>query len=214
MEENIQDAIKKGTTTVGIVCKDGIVLAADKRASAGYMIANKKMDKLQTINDNMAVTMAGLVSDAQLIVKLIRAELRLKKIRTSEEPTVKETANLLGNILYQNIRKMSMVPGIVSFLLGGKDDSCFGLYEIGVDGSIAETDDYVSTGSGSIYAYGVLEALYTKDLTLKEGVALAKKAINAAIQRDMPTGNGVDIITITSNGVKKVETQILNYKLE
>ncbi|MBS3171990.1 proteasome subunit beta [Candidatus Woesearchaeota archaeon] len=214
MEENIQDAVKKGTTTVGIVCKDGIVLAADKRASAGYMIANKKMDKIHSINDNMAVTMAGLVSDAQLIVKLVRAELRLKKIRTNEEPTVKETANLLGNILYQNIRKMSMVPGIVSFLLGGKDDKCFGLYEIGVDGSIADTDDYVSTGSGSVYAYGVLETLYSKEMTLKEGVALAKKAINAAIQRDMPTGNGIDIFTITNSGVKKIETQLLNVKIE
>jgi proteasome beta subunit len=204
MEENIEKSIKKGTTTVGIVCKDGIVLAADKRASAGYLIANKDVDKIHKISSYMAVTMAGLVSDAQLITKLTKAELRLKKIRNQKEPTVKEAANLVGNILYQNIRKMSMVPGIVSFLLGGKDKHGFKLYELGVDGSVTESNKFSSVGSGSYVAYGVLETLYKKDISVKEGVDLAIKAISSAIQRDMATGEGIDVMTITNEGVKKV----------
>ena len=203
MEENF----KKGTTTIGILCKDGVVLAADKRASAGYMIANKNVDKVHKVTDNIVITMAGLVSDAQLITKLVKAELKLKQIRTGREASVKEAGNLLGNILYGNIRKMSMVPGIVSFLLGGKDDTGFYLYELGVDGSILEAENFVSTGSGSILATGVLETLYEKDLSVQDGVKLAIKALNAAIQRDMPTGDGMDIFTITSKGAEKAITK-------
>lgn len=203
MEENIEKSIKKGTTTVGIVCKDGIVLAADKRISMGYLIANKKGEKIHLVSPNMAVTMAGLVSDAQLIVKLARAELNLKKIRSQKEPTVKEAANMIGNILYQNMRKMSMVPGIVSFLLGGKDKHGFKLYELGMDGSVTIADRFTSSGSGSSVAFGVLESSYIEGISVKEGVELAIKTINSAIQRDMPTGEGIDVVTITNEGAKK-----------
>ena len=144
----------------------------------------------------------------------MRAELRLKRIRTDEEPSVKQAGNLLANILYQNIRKMSMVPGIVSFLLGGKDSEGYKLYDLGIDGSISLMDEYYSTGSGSVFAFGVLEVLYKKGLTVKEGIELAKKAIGAAIVRDMPTGNGIDIYTITEKGAQRVETQMIENKLQ
>lgn len=200
----ITEKVQKGTTTVGIRCKDGVVLVADKRASAGYLIANKNVDKIHKITSNMAVTMAGLVSDAQLITKLTRAELRLKKIRTQKDSTVKEAANMIGGILYQNIRKFSTIPGIVSFLLGGKDKHGFKLYELGIDGSLSDIDKFVSTGSGSSLAYGVLETLYKKDLSVNEGIELGMKAVNAAMQRDMATGEGIDVVTITKEGAKKV----------
>ncbi|MBS3146924.1 proteasome subunit beta [Candidatus Woesearchaeota archaeon] len=215
MELSSRDQLIKGTTTVGIVCKDGIVLVADKRASAGYRIVDKKAEKLHRIADNMAVAMAGLVSDAQLIIKLARSELMLKKIRSdAPEITVKEGANLIANILYSNIRKPSMIPGIVGFLLGGKDSTGYYLYDLGIDGSISMHDDYVSDGSGSDLVIGVLEATYKRGLPLTEGINLAVKAISAAIARDMPTGNGIDIITISDKGVsevmnKPVETKII-----
>lgn len=200
----MEEHFKKGTTTIGILCRDGVVLAADKRASAGYLIANKNVDKVHKITDNIVVTMAGLVSDAQLITKLLRAELKLRIIRSEREVSVKEAGNLLANILYGNIRKFSAVPGIVAFLLGGKDESGFHLYELGVDGSILEAENYVSTGSGSILAMGVLETLYEKDMSVQDGVKLVLKALNAAIQRDMPTGDGIDVYTITEKGAEKV----------
>jgi proteasome beta subunit len=196
--------VKKGTTTVGIVCKDGIVLAADKRASAGYLIADKKTEKIKQISEHMAITTAGLVSDAQLFTRIIRAQLKLLTIRKRKEPSVTEAANLLSSLSYANIRRPSMVPGIVGFLLGGHDPKGPHLFEIGIDGSVTESDDYRSDGSGSTVALGVLETLYKKDMTLEEGKEVALKAINAAIQRDLATGNGVDVITITSDGVKSV----------
>ncbi|MAG20071.1 proteasome subunit beta [archaeon] len=204
---------QKGTTTVGILCKDGVVLAADKRASAGYLISSKDVDKVSKISNNMALTMAGLVSDAQLLTKLIKAELTLRKIRTSREVRVKESANLLAMMLYNNIRKMSMVPGIVSFVLGGKDDHGFHLYELGVDGSVTVAKDYRSVGSGSMMALGVLETLYKEDLTIKEGIEIAVKAINAAVQRDLATGNGIDLFVIDKNGVHKKFTKEIDTKI-
>jgi len=200
----------KGTTTVGIVCNGGIVLAADKRASAGYFVAHKKEDKIKKISDHMAITTAGLVSDAQLFTRIIRAQLKLLKLRKNKEPTVKESANLLANLSYANIRRPSMVPGIVGFLLGGVDRHGEHLYSIGVDGSVSLHDDYVSDGSGSRVAIGVLETLFKPEMTLEEGQNVALRAVNAALQRDLATGNGIDIFTVTPKGVTQVLHKEIN----
>jgi proteasome beta subunit len=205
-----ENVMKTGTTTIGLVCKDGLVMAADRRATAGYMIANKKAEKVFPINDKMVITIAGNVSDAQLLTKLIKAELKLKNIRTGREVKVKEAANLLGGLVYSNIRRMSLIPGISHFLLGGMDKDGFHLYDLFADGSVTEVDDYVSSGSGSVFAYGVLETLYNKNLTVKEGVDLILKAINAALQRDIASGSGIDVVTVTKDGIKKVFEKELN----
>jgi proteasome beta subunit len=168
------------------------------------LIVNKKTDKIYEITPNMAITMAGTVSDAQLLSKLIKAELNLKKMRTGREATVRESANLLAGMVYGNIRKMSLIPGISHFLLGGKDDSGFYLYDIFADGSLTQEKQYVTSGSGSVFAYGVLETLFQPNMKLDDGVSLAIKAINAALQRDSASGNGISILTVTSKGVKRV----------
>lgn len=198
------ELLKTGTTTVGIVCKDGVVLAADRRASAGYMVADKKSRKVIPINEDTAITTAGLVSDIQLLTKIIKAQLKLIEMRRGKKSTVKQSANLLATLVYNNIRRMSMIPGIVGFILGGKDLSGFHLYNLGVDGSVTEVDDYAADGSGSPYALGVLESNYKKDMALSEGIKLAVTAVTTAIQRDIATGNGIDVVTITKDGVKFV----------
>ena len=203
MTENYK---KTGTTTMGIVCKDGIIMAADKRAGAG-IIVDKRAQKVYQITDNIALTIAGTASDAQLITKLISAEVRLLEIRKEKQATIKEAANLLSGIVYQNIRRPSMIPGISHFLFAGKDITGFHLFDIYPDGSLSESPDFISSGSGSVMAYGVLETLWKKDMTIEEGIQLALKGLNAAIQRDMNSGNGFDIVTITNEGVKKVITK-------
>ncbi len=201
MEES---RLKTGTTTLGIVCKDGVVLAADKRATAGNMIVDKRADKVHVLSDDFAVTIAGTVSDAQLIIKLIKAELKLKEVRTYKKPTAKEAANLLGGILYSNIRRMSMLPGIAHFLLAGKDTQGVHLYDLFPDGSVTRIIDFISSGSGSVFAYGVLETQYKKDMTTDEAVNLAVKAVNTALQRDSASGNGIDVIVVTEKEIKRV----------
>ena len=206
--------LKTGTTTIGLVCKDGLVLAADKRATSGYLIAWKKFDKIISITDNIAVTVAGTVSDVQLLVKYLKAELKLKSIRTGREASVREAANLLANFVYSNIRKFSLIPGISHFIVGGKDSAGFHMYDLSPDGSIVEVDDYISSGSGSVMAFGVLETLYKKGLSVDEGVKLAAKGINAAVQRDIASGNGIDIVTITKDGIRKVFSKEFELKIE
>ncbi len=210
MEET---TLKTGTTTVGIVCKDGIVLAADKRATAGHMIVDKRADKVHVISDDFAVTIAGNVSDAQLTIKLIRAELKLKEVRTYKKPSAKEAANLLGGILYSSIRRPSMMPGIAHFLLGGKDVHGLHLYDLFPDGSITRITDFISSGSGSVFAYGVLETQYKKDMTTDEAVALAVKCVNTALQRDSASGNGIDVIVINEKEIKRVMHKEVAYSL-
>ncbi|HLC57908.1 MAG TPA: proteasome subunit beta [Candidatus Nanoarchaeia archaeon] len=210
MEKNI---MQTGTTTIGIVCKDGIVLAADKRTSAGYLIANKNQLKISKIADYAAITHAGLVSDAQLLTRIIKAQIRLEQMRRNKPLYIKEVANLLGNLLYGNIRRMSMVPGIVGFLLGGKDSKGYYLFDLGIDGSITEFHDYASTGSGSVFSYGVLESSYKEGITIEEGIKLAVKAINASMQRDMASGGGIDIVTITQKGIEKVMDKIIDSRI-
>ncbi|MAG47365.1 proteasome subunit beta [archaeon] len=203
-EEMKNKILKTGTTTVGIVCKDGVILAADRRMSAGYMIAGKKTQKVIPISDEIAVTTAGMVSDAQLLTRIIKAQIRLESIKRGKKLTVKEITSFLGSLVYGNVRKMSMVPGIVGFLVGGVDRKGHHLYALGIDGSIIEYDDYYADGSGIMFSMGVLESQYKKDLTVEEGIKLATKAVNTSIQRDMASGNGIDIIAITSKGMKKV----------
>jgi proteasome beta subunit len=201
------DMLKTGTTTVGFVAKDCIILAADKRATAGSFIADKKVEKVVQLNDMMAMTTAGVVSDIQLIVKIIKAELSLKSIRTGRANKVKEAANLTAGIVYSNIRRFSTLPGLVHFLFAGADNEGVHLYDIYPDGSITVVDDFVSTGSGSMFAFGVLETQFKPDLNQDQAVELALKAVNAAISRDSASGEGVDVYVINRDGVKKLLTE-------
>jgi len=207
------EVLNTGTTTVGLMCKDCVVLAADKRATAGNFIASKNVNKVIPINNRTALTMSGVVSDLQLLIKLLKAELKLKSIRVDREPSVKEAANLLTNIVYNNVRKFSVIPGITHFLLGGFDNTTQ-LYDLYADGSITEIDDFVSSGSGSVIAYGVLESSYKKDLSEAEGIELAVKSVNAALQRDSASGEGIDVYVINKAGVKKAASKKVNTRAE
>ncbi|MBT4804972.1 proteasome subunit beta [Candidatus Woesearchaeota archaeon] len=209
----MEEQLKTGTTTVGIACEDGIVLAADKRATAGTMIVDKRAEKVHVINDDFAVTIAGGVSDAQLLIKLIRAELKLKEVKTNKKATAKEAANLLGGLLYSNIRRPSMIPGIAHFLLGGRDKEGTHLYDLFPDGSVTPIRDFVSSGSGSVFALGVLETQYRADMTTDEAVKMAVKAINTALKRDSCSGNGIDVIVVKNNEIKRVMNKELDYNL-
>jgi proteasome beta subunit len=211
MEEKV---MKTGTTTVGIVCKDGIVLAADNRATSGYLIAQKDTLKVVNITDKIAVTMAGTVSDAQLLIRLLKSELKLKEVRTNIEPSVSDAANLMARMVYSNIRKMSMVPGVAHFIMAGVDEEGARLYDIFPDGTLTEYKDYISSGSGSVMAYGVLESEFKSGLSVDEGIDLAFKCINAAISRDIASGNGIDVYTITNDGAKRVIHKTIDYKLK
>src|SRR3989339_914764 len=153
LKGDYMEGLKTGTTTLGIVCKDGVVIAADRRATAGNFIASKDVEKVVQINENLAVTTAGSVSDIQLFVKLLRAELKLKTIKTNRNTTVKEAVNLASRMVYENVRQY--FPSMAHFLLAGYDTQGTHLYEIYPDGSMSEIKDFVSSGSGSHMVFGI-----------------------------------------------------------
>ncbi len=217
MDQELKDSVlKTGTTILGIVCKDGVVMASDRQMTSGqHMVGNKNFKKIYQINNYALASIAGQVSDAQRALKVIPAELKLKELRSKSRPTIKQTANLTSSILFSTIRQPSMIPSIVALLVGGfNEDETFELYNISPDGAIVKIEDYECDGSGSTFVLGLLERQYKEGLTIKEGVELAKEALKSSTQRDVYSGYGIDIFTITKDGIKKVVEQTIepNYK--
>ncbi len=202
----MDSVLKTGTTTIGLVCNDGVVLAADKRITAGGGMIVGDATKIIPINDRFAITIAGTASDAFMLARYLRAEIRLKELRSQLKVTVREAANLLAQFVYSNVRRPSIIPGITHFLLAGADNTGVHLYDIFPDGSVNEIKDYYCSGSGSVYAYGLIDSEYNNDMSVEQGIGLAKQAISSAITRDTASGNGYDIVVVSSQGVKEVES--------
>ena len=191
----------KGTTTVGIVCKDGVVLTADRRASLGNMVISKGVTKIFQVDDHLALAGAGTVGDILSLVRALRAEAKLYRAKVSKEMSTKALATLTSNIL--SGRKY--LPYFGWFLIGGYDEKP-SLYSIDMAGGITE-DKYVSAGSGMEFAYSILDNEYSEKITLKNGVKLAIKAINTAIKRDVFTGDGIMVITMDKEGYRELSKE-------
>ncbi len=192
----------KGTTTVGIIFKDGVVLAADKRASMGNFIAGKGVDKIHPVADTMAITLAGSVGDAQTLVRVIRAELELYKYAKGSPMSVKSAATLLSNILQGN----KYFPYFVQLVIAGYDEQPQ-LFDLDPFGGLIP-EKYTSTGSGSVTAYGYLDAHFKDGMGEDEAVKLAVSSVHAAMKRDSATGEGIDALVITQKGVKRLPMQV------
>jgi proteasome beta subunit len=211
-----KNMLKSNTSIVGLVCKDGVVLGADRRATAGSIIMDKAADKIRTVNDYLVAAYTGGVSDLQLTNKILAAELRIKELKTKSRPTIREAANLLAMLIYRSIRTPAMIPSIVGSLIAGVDeDGTTKLYTIEPAGGIKEVKDYdANFSSGMPYILGLLERTYKKDLSVKEAVELAKECLKSSTQRDVGSGNGIDVFTITKDGIKQVVSEEItpNYK--
>ena len=186
---------KKGTTTVGMVCDGAVVVASERRATMGTMIAHKRAKKLYKIDDHLALTTAGLVGDAQMLARYLGVESELYKLQRETDMPIKGAATLLGNILNQ--RKFA--PFFVQLIIGGVDATGPHVFSVDAAGGAIE-DVYTSTGSGSPYVLGVLEDHYKEDIGIEEGVDLAIRSLTAAMKRDAASGNGIDLAVITSEG--------------
>ena len=198
--------LKTGTSILGIVCKDGIVMTADRQVTGGNIVMQKNLNKVNKINDYLVVSWCGGASDALMLNKTLNAELKLKELKSKKRPTVKEAANLTGMISFRNIRQPSMIPSIVGTLIAGfNEDGTTELYSISADGGVYIIEDYdASMGSGMPYILGLLERQYKKNLSVEEGVKLAIEALKSSTQRDIGSGYGIDVFTITKDGITKV----------
>ena len=189
----------KGTTTVGITFKDGVVLAADKRASAGTFIASKVAKKIHPITRRIAFTISGLVADAQILVRWMKNYMNRLTLMRGREPTVREVANLVSVVMHDYFKSLS--PFITHLLIGGYDRRGPHIYFLDHAGGVQE-DKYLATGSGSPIAMGILESGYRDDLAEDEAILLALRALSAAMKRDTATGDGIDLVVIKKEGIR------------
>jgi proteasome beta subunit len=193
MNSQYQEPLK-GTTTVGLIFDGGVVLATEKRATMGYMIASKRAKKVYQIADRIGMTTAGGVGDAQQMARLMTVECSLYQIRRGRQMTVGAASTLLSNVLNNN----RMYPYYVQLLVGGVDENGPALYSVDALGGATREEEIVATGSGSPMAYGVLEDRYTKGMEKDEAVSLAIRAIRSAMKRDAGSGEGIHVVVITS----------------
>jgi len=199
---------KKGTTTIGLVCKDGVVMATEMRATMGTLIAHKTTQKLFRIDDNLGLTVAGVVGDAQTLARYITAEVELYKLKRNQPMSVKSAATLTSNIL----AGQRFYPYYVGLILGGTDRDGNHVYSLDMVGG-AIPDDFVTTGSGSPFVYGVLEDHYEKGMSVTDGVDLAVRSLHAAMKRDSASGDGYAVATITKEGFTLIDEKDLQRRL-
>lgn len=197
---------KTGTTTVGLICKEGVVLAAEKKSTMGYLVASKESVKILPVEDNIAITIAGASGDAQALVRYMKAECKLFEIQNNRKISVQAASTLLANILYSG--RWTFIPYMVQLIIAGYDDSGPAIYTLDAIGSVEEEKRFFSTGSGSPIALGVLEDKYKDGLSINEGIKLAVQAIKAAIERDIASGGkSIDVAVITKDGFRLLEKE-------
>lgn len=187
-----------GATTIGVVCKDGVVLASERRVSYGYFVMSKSGKKVFQITDSIGAACAGLVADMQVLTKEVAVQLRLYSFERDRLASVRSAAKVMAALLFER----RLYPYLAQTIVGGIDEEGPGLYVLDPLGSVID-DKFASVGSGSEIAVGVLEADYKEGMTVEQGKELVKKAAKAALARDIGSGNGLDIMTITKSGIKE-----------
>jgi len=192
----------KGTTTIGLVCKDGVILASDTRVTMGYYVAHKQGKKIYQIDNHLAMTIAGTVADAQRIVDLLSANAHLYRINMGRPIPVSAAARYTANVLFS----ARYIPLLTQVLVGGVDDTGPHVFSIDPFGSLTE-EKSVSTGSGSPVAYGVLEDRFKEDMPMKEILPIIIKAVDAAMKRNAGTGDSFNIAVIDDKGYRELTSK-------
>ena len=194
----------KGTTTVAAVCNDGVIMATDTRATMGSYVASKHAKKVYQITDQLAMTIAGGVAAAQRVVDILKVNAKLYDLEKGRPMPVSAAAMLVSNILFSNREVGAPLP--LQALIGGMDLTGPHVYNLDPYGSLTE-EKMVSTGSGSPFAYGVLEDRYKEDSTVAEMAPIVVKAVDSAMKRDVASGDNFDVAVITSDGFKELSEE-------
>ncbi len=188
---------RHGTTILGILYRDGVLLAADRKTTAGNIMWDTHI-KIAKITDKIWIANSGNVADIEKLADLLRAEMQLYEFEKEVPPTASVCVNLLSNILYSGYR--NYMPYIVGPLVIGKDEDSFKLFDLEAAGSFRKKDDFAFSGSGLIVTMGILEDSFKKNMTKEEAIHLAVRAIRAASRRDIGSGEGMDIVYLDKDG--------------
>ncbi|MCD6509091.1 MAG: archaeal proteasome endopeptidase complex subunit beta [Thermoprotei archaeon] len=191
--------VLKGTTTVGVICSDGVILGTDRRATSGYYIAHKHVKKIFKIDDYVAATMAGVVAEAQKVLDRVRLEVQLYRYTMGRPMPIKSIATFASNLLFSS----RLYPYVIQTIIAGVDSQGPDMYAIDWFGTLTR-EKYIATGSGSPIALGVLEDSLHEGMRVKEALPVVIRAISSAIKRDPGSGEGVDIVVVTKEGYKEL----------
>ncbi|MGA8857720.1 MAG: archaeal proteasome endopeptidase complex subunit beta [Candidatus Bathyarchaeia archaeon] len=187
-----------GATTVGIVCKDGVILAAERRVTYGYFVMSKSGKKVFKIADKIGAACAGIVADMQILTREVGAYLNLYTYEREQSVMVHTAAKLMGSMLFER----RYFPYITQTIVGGIDEGGARLFVLDPLGSVIE-DKFTAVGSGSEIAMGLLETEFKEGMSIEEGKGLARKAVKAASARDIGSGEGLDMLVITNTGIRE-----------
>jgi proteasome beta subunit len=187
-----------GATTVGVVFSDGVILASEKRVTYGYFVMSKGGKKVFKVTDRIGVACAGLVGDMQILAKEMTAQANLYSMDVGRTISVRSASKLMANVLFN--RRYS--PLITQTIVGGLDEEGPSLYVLDVLGSLIP-DKYAAVGSGTEIAIGVIEEGYKETLTAAEAKELVTRSIKSAISRDSMSGDGIDFLIITKEGISE-----------
>jgi proteasome beta subunit len=191
--------VLKGTTTIGVVCKEGVILASDTRVTMGFYVAHKHGKKIYRIDDHLAMTISGSVADAQRTVDILKVNAQLYRLNIGRPLPVNSAARLIANLLFS----VRYAPLVAQVLIGGVDDTGPHVFSLDPFGSLTE-EKCVATGSGSPIAYGVLEDKYKEDMPVKEVLPVVVKAVGSAMKRDAASGDSFDVAVIDANGYRRL----------
>jgi len=191
-----------GATTIGLIFKDGVLLASEKRISYGYLVVSKVGKKVFKIADHIGAACAGLVSDMQVLVREVEAYGNLFQLDVGRSVSVRSAAKLMSNLLFN--RRLS--PLITQTIVGGVDSEGASLYSLDPLGSVLP-DKYTVVGSGTEIAMGVVEDGYEDNMNQQQAKELVIRAMKSAISRDIMSGDGIDFLIITKQGIEEESTK-------
>jgi 20S proteasome subunit beta 5 len=199
--KQIAKKFNKGTTTLGFVFNKGIVIAVDSRASMGNYISSQSVKKVIEINPYLLGTMAGGAADCQFWERYLGMQCRLFELRNKKRISVAAASKLLANIMY-SYKGYGLSMGT---MIAGWDLTGPNLYMVDNDGTRLKGTRF-SVGSGSMYAYGVLDQGWKPDLTEQEACELGRRAIFHATHRDAYSGGIINVYLIREDGWTKISS--------
>ncbi len=187
-----------GATTVGVVCSDGVILASEKRVSYGSFVMSRVGKKVFKITKRIGAACAGLVSDMQILIREVEAYSKLFKLDAGRPMPVKSAAKVMSNLLFSR----RLVPLITQTIVGGMDEDGASIYVLDILGSVIP-DKYAAVGSGAEIAVGVLEEGYKENMSVEKAKDLVVRAVKSAVSRDIMSGEGIDFLLITKEGIRE-----------
>jgi len=187
---------KTGTTIVGLIYKDGVVISADTRATGGTIVMDKNVQKIHYLAPNIYCCGAGTAADCDFMTTMMSSQLELMRLNTGRQSRI-------GTAVTQFCQKLHRYQGYIgaALILGGVDVTGSNLVMVSPHGNCSYLP-YTTMGSGSLAAMAIFEAKYKDDLSEAEAKALAIEAVEAGIFHDEGSGSNVDVCVITSKGAE------------